>query len=63
MLAKVKNSETVTVINALIKQARKTPTELYQSLIWDRGNEMADHQRFSLATNIDVYVCDPYSPW
>ena len=63
MLAKVKNRETATVINALIKQSRKIPAELYQSLTWDRGNELADHQRFSLTTNIDVYFCDPYSPW
>ena len=63
MLAKVNNRETASVINALIKQSKKIPTELYQSLTWDRGNELADHQRFSLATNIDVYFCDPYSPW
>lgn len=63
MLAKVPNKETETVINALIKQAKKLPNELYKSLTWDRGKELADHQRFSLATNIDVYFCDPSSPW
>ena len=63
MLAKVNGKDTETVINALIKQARKLPRELYKSLTWDRGSEMADHQRFSLATDIDVYFCDPQSPW
>ena len=63
MLAKVGGKDTETVINALIKQARKLPSELYQSLTWDRGKEMADHQRFTLATDIKVYFCDPQSPW
>jgi len=55
MLAKVNSRHTETVINALIKQAHKLPPELYKSLTWDRGKELADHQRFSLDTNIDVY--------
>jgi IS30 family transposase len=63
MLAKVSGKETETVITALIKQSKKLPKELYKSLTWDRGHEMADHQRFSLATDIDVYFCDPESPW
>jgi len=63
MLMKVADRKTETVISALIKQARKLPDELYKSLTWDRGKEMADHQRFKLATNIDVYFCDPQSPW
>jgi IS30 family transposase len=63
MLVKVDNKTTETVINALIKQAHKLPRELYKSLTWDRGKEMADHKRFSLATDIDVYFCDPQSPW
>ena len=63
MLAKVESRHTQTVINALIRQARKLPDELYRSLTWDRGPELADHKRFSLATNIDVYFCDPQSPW
>jgi IS30 family transposase len=63
MLAKVKSKDTETVINALIKQAHKLPGELYKSLTWDRGKEMADHQRFTLATDIKVYFCDPQSPW
>jgi len=63
MLARVKSKDTETVINALIKQAHKLPRELYKSLTWDRGKEMADHQRFSLATDIKVYLCDPQDPW
>jgi IS30 family transposase len=63
MLVKVQNKDTETVINALIRQARKLPSELYKSLTWDRGSEMADHQRFTLATDINVYFCDPQSPW
>jgi len=63
MLTRVKNKDTETVINALIKQAHKLPRELYKSLTWDRGKEMADHQRFSLDTDIKVYFCDPQSPW
>ncbi len=63
MLAKVANKDTQTVVSALIKQAKKLPDELYKSLTWDRGKELADHQRFSLATDIDVYFCDPQSPW
>jgi IS30 family transposase len=63
MLAKVNGKDTETVINALIKHAHKLPAELYKSLTWDRGKEMADHQRFTLATDIQVYFCDPQSPW
>jgi IS30 family transposase len=63
MLAKVKTKDTETVINALIKQSKKLPSELYKSLTWDRGCEITDHKRFTLATNIDVYLCDPASPW
>jgi IS30 family transposase len=63
MLVRVTGRDTETVINALIKHARKLPTELYKSLTWDRGKEMSDHQRFTLATDIDVYFCDPQSPW
>lgn len=63
MLVRIKQKDTETVINALIKHAHKLPTELYKSLTWDRGSEMVDHQRFSLATDINVYFCDPQSPW
>ena len=63
MLAKLSNRETNTVIKALIKQAHKLPEELYRSLTWDRGSELADHKRFTMETDIAVYFCDPQSPW
>ena len=63
MLAKVVNKDTQAVISALIKQAKKLPDQLYKSLTWDRGNELTYHRLFTLATNIDVYFCDPQSPW
>jgi IS30 family transposase len=63
LLARVTSKDTETVINALIKQAHKLPRELYKSLTWDRGKEMADHKRFTLDTDIQVYFCDPKSPW
>jgi len=63
MLAKIPSKDTETVVNALIAQAKKLPAELYKSLTWDRGKELSDHKRFSLATDIDVYFCDPQSPW
>jgi len=63
MLMKVQDRRTETVINALIKHSQKLPTELYKSLTWDRGAELAGHKSFTLATDIDVYFCDPSSPW
>jgi len=63
MLVKVAGKDTETVIDALIRNARKLPDQLYQSLTWDRGKEMADHKRFTLATDIKVYFCDPQNPW
>jgi len=63
MLVKVSGKDTETVVSALIEHARQLPGVLYQSLTWDRGLEMADHKRFTLATDIDVYFCDPQSPW
>jgi IS30 family transposase len=63
MLVKVRNKDTDSVVSALIKQSKKLPVELYKSLTWDRGKELSDHQRFTLATDIKVYFCDPQSPW
>ncbi len=63
MLVKVCAKDTETVVNALIKNAGKLPQELYKSLTWDRGKEMAAHKRFTLATDIKVCFCDPHSPW
>ena len=51
------------VVNALIRHASKLPRELYKSLTWDRGSEMADHNRFTVATDIKVYFCDLQHPW
>jgi IS30 family transposase len=63
MLVKLTAKDSETVTNALIKNARKLPQELYKSLTWDRGKEMAAHKRFTLATDIKVYFCDPHHPW
>jgi IS30 family transposase len=63
MLVKVTGKDTETVVNALIANARKLPQELYKSLTWDRGKEMAGHRRFTVETHIQVYFCDPHHPW
>jgi IS30 family transposase len=63
MLAKVPNRDSRSVVTALIEQARSLPGELWKSLTWDRGKEMAEHKRFTLATDVAVYFCDPQSPW
>ena len=63
MLVKVANKDTNSVVSALIKQSQRLPRELYKSLTWDRGKELADHPRLTLATDVDVYFCDPQSPW
>ena len=63
MLVKLDGKDSQTVVNALIKHARKLPQELYRSLTWDRGTEMHAHKQFTLATDIQVYFCDPQSPW
>ena len=63
MLVKVEQKNAETVAAALIKHAQQLPTELYKSLTWDRGTEMANHRQFTLATDIAVYFCDPKSPW
>ncbi len=62
-LVKVDNKTTEEVVNKLIEHAKTLPTHVYRSLTWDRGAELKQHRRFSLATNIDVYFCDPKSPW
>ncbi|KAA3666399.1 IS30 family transposase [Pectobacterium carotovorum] len=63
MLAKIRDNKTITVISALIKQARELPVELYKTLTWDRGAEMTSHTRLTVATDIQIYFCDPQSPW
>jgi len=63
MLVKIAGKDTETVVNALVKNARKLPQELYKSLTWDRGKEMAGHKQFTFATDIQVFFCDPQNPW
>ncbi len=63
MLVKLDGKDSQTVVNALIKNARRLPQELYKSLTWDRGTEMHAHKQFTVATDIQVYFCDPQSPW
>lgn len=63
LLAKLDNKKADTMVKALVKQAKTLPQALYKSLTWDRGVEMKGHQKFTLATDIQVYFCDPKSPW
>ena len=64
MLIKVPSKETEAVVAALMSQhVRKLPTKLKRSLTWDRGLEMAKHKDFTVATDVQVYFCDPQSPW
>jgi IS30 family transposase len=62
MRVKVAGKDTESVVAALSKHVRKLPAELRKSLTWDRGSEMARHGKFTLATSVDVYFCDPSSP-
>ena len=63
LLVKVPDRSADTVTRALVQKIRRLPVELRRSLTWDRGSEMAAHQDFSLATDMQVYFCDPHSPW
>jgi transposase, IS30 family len=63
MLIKIPSKDTATVVGALAKHVRTLPTELRRSLTWDRGKELADHKAFTVATDVQVYFCDPRSPW
>jgi IS30 family transposase len=63
MLVQLDGKDTETVVGALIKQVRRLPAELRLSMTWDRGMEMARHKDFSIATDFEVYFCDPRSPW
>jgi IS30 family transposase len=63
MLVRVENRETATVVNALTQQVQRLPEGLMVSLTWDQGKEMAAHKRFTIATDVQVYFCDPRSPW
>jgi IS30 family transposase len=63
MLIKVPSKDTAVVVAALSKRVRKLPATLRRSLTWDRGLEMAKHKTFTVATDVQVYFCDPQSPW
>ena len=63
ILIKLSEKRTDAVVGALIKAVRKLPIALRKSLTWDRGSELADHAKFTVATDVKVYFCDPYSPW
>lgn len=62
-LVRVSRKDTTTVVSALIRAVQRLPDGLMASLTWDRGLEMAQHARFSVATDVAVYFCDPQSPW
>jgi IS30 family transposase len=63
ILVRLPGKDTASVVNALSAQARKLPAHLRRTLTWDRGLELADHKRFTIATDMQVYFCDPQSPW
>ena len=63
MLVKVESKSTLVVVAALAKAIRRLPKELMRTLTWDRGSEMAGHKEFTVATDVQVYFCDPHSPW
>lgn len=63
MLVKLKGKDTTNVVDALTAQVQQLPKELMRTLTWDRGSELAQHKRFTVATNVQVYFCDPRSPW
>ncbi len=62
-LVRLPNTETATVVRALARRAQRLPRGLMQSLTWDRGLELAGHRAFTVATDVQVYFCDPQSPW
>ena len=63
MLARVPGKDTASVVQALSRHVRSLPQGLMRSLTWDRGTELAAHKRFTMATHVQVYFCDPQSPW
>ena len=62
LLVHVEGKDTDSVVSALVRQVKHLPAGLMSSLTWDRGTELADHKRFSVATDVTVYFCDPQSP-
>ena len=63
IIVKVADKRTENVVTALIKAVRKLPVALRRSLTWDRGTELANHAQFTVATDVQVYFCDPSCPW
>lgn len=63
MLAKLGGKDSQTVVDALIERVKALPHNLMSTLTWDRGTELAQHARFTVATDVQVYFCDPRSPW
>ena len=63
MLVKVKGKDTSSVVGAITRKVNRLPKGLMSSLTWDRGAELADHKTFTIATDVQVYFCDPSSPW
>lgn len=63
ILIRLPNKEAETLVRALAQCARRLPEGLMKSLTWDRGTELAGHRAFTVATNVQVYFCDPHSPW
>lgn len=63
MLVRLPQPDTTSIVRALARRVRTLPAHLRQSLTWDRGTELAAHRAFTVATNVQVYFCDPRSPW
>ena len=63
MLTRLAMHDSLTVTDALIAMAKRLPETLLKTITWDQGVEMADHQRFEIATGVQVFFCDPHAPW
>jgi IS30 family transposase len=63
LIARLEDRSTATVTAALEQHITTLPAHLVQSLTWDQGRELAAHRRFTQATGVQVYFCDPHSPW
>jgi IS30 family transposase len=63
MLVRVDGKDSDSVVTALVREVKRLPDGLMSSLTWDRGTELAQHKRFTVATDVNVYFCDPRSPW